>query len=154
MRICEKNVITQKLGNLNYDSQCDCLFFGWCCGKNDIFLPAKLAARGQYMSLLHQAIYKYLIYRNLLSCKIAFLSCDVVLAYTACDIYIFIYIYIYIYINLVPLRGKILEGYSDKPASVVVKMWCYNTSKTANKVLSFLPCPFPLASFCGYLLSF
>ena len=32
--------------------------FYLCCGKNDIFLPAKLTARVQYVSLLHQAKYE------------------------------------------------------------------------------------------------
>ena len=50
-----KNVINKKVGNLNYVSL-EIVFFFLRCAKNDTFLSAKLTARGQYVSLLHQAI--------------------------------------------------------------------------------------------------
>ena len=46
------------LENLNYDSIEIACFFCLCCGKKDTFLPPKVTARGQYVSLLHQAKYE------------------------------------------------------------------------------------------------
>ena len=57
------------------------LVFGLCCGRNDMFLPTKLIARGQYASLASQCHYiRKFQHQNLLSFKIAFLNIDV-LAY-------------------------------------------------------------------------
>ena len=47
-----------KMRNLNYDSHDTAYIFDLYSDKNDIFLPAKLTARGQYVVLLHQAKYE------------------------------------------------------------------------------------------------
>ena len=48
----------KKNWNLNYDSHEIAYSFGLYYGKNYLFLPAKLTAREQYVSLLRQAKYE------------------------------------------------------------------------------------------------
>ena len=56
-RICENNTITQKKENFNHEimTATRLPFFCLCSGKNNKFLPAKLTARGQHVTLLYQA---------------------------------------------------------------------------------------------------
>ena len=70
--ICWKNVTTKKNRKFELWQSRNGLFFGLCCSKNAIFLPAELTAREHVCVTAALGKMWMFQYQNVLSCKIAF----------------------------------------------------------------------------------